>query len=94
MKDVEDIKYYKTGEILSKCNYLGGKRHGEYTHYFISGEISYKYSYLDGKLHGKCIYYNESGEITSKSYYINGKFVSEFGWISYNRNIKLELLGL
>jgi len=94
MKDGEHITYYDTDEILSKFNYLGGKFYGECIYYFISGEILSKRNFIDGELHGECISYYESVEISSKSYYINDKFVSEFEWISYNRNIKLELIGL
>jgi len=94
MTDGESITYYDTGEIYYKCNYLDGELHGEYICYYISGEISYKINYIDGKKNGECISYYESVEISSKSYYINDKFVSEFEWISYNRNIKLELIGL
>ena len=43
---------------------------------------------------GEQIGYFNSGEISFKYYYINDKLVSEFEWISYNRNTKLELLGL
>jgi len=51
-------------------------------------------NYIDGYLHGEYTCYYYSGEISYKSYYIYGKFVSEFEWISYNRNLTLELLGL
>ena len=67
---------------------------GEHIEYYESGEISIKYNWLGGKKHGEFIDYYKSGDIWSKSYHINGKFVSESEWLSYNRNIKLELLGL
>jgi len=43
---------------------------------------------------GEHIEYYYSGEINYKSYYIDGKGVTEFEWLCYVRNIKLELLGL
>jgi len=46
------------------------------------------------KKHGEYIQYLLTGEMWSKINYINGEFVTELEWISYNRNIKLELLGL
>jgi len=70
MRDGEHIEYYDSGEIQSKCFYLGGEKLCESINYYLSGVIFYK------------------------SYYIYGKSVSELEWISYNRNIKLELLGL
>jgi len=70
MKDGEFIDYYPSGEILSKCWYLGGEFHGE------------------------VIYYFTFGGIFSKSYYIDGNRVTELKWLSYNRNLKFELIGL
>ena len=67
---------------------------GEHIRYYENGEILSKCRYLDGERHGEYISYFTSGDIWSKSYHINGKFVSESEWLSYNRNIKLELLGL
>jgi len=94
MIDDEYIGYYYSGEINYKCFYLDGKYHGEFITYFKTGEISYKCNYLYGKRQGEYIIYYESGKIRSKYYFIDDKVVTELEWISYNRNIKLELLGL
>jgi len=51
-------------------------------------------NYLDGKRQGEHIDYYLSGEIKYKCSYINDNLVSELDWISYNRNLKFELLGL
>ena len=67
---------------------------GEHIEYYDIGDISSKCNYKDGEKHGEYIGYCPSGEIRYKYYYINGKKVNELFWISYNRNIKLELLGL
>jgi len=56
--------------------------------------VGSKCNYKDGEKHGEYIGYCPSVEIRYKYYYINGKKVNELFWISYNRNIKLELLGL
>jgi len=94
MKDGEHIEYYLSGEILSKSWYLDGKRSGDCIYYFRSGVIESKCNYLDGKLNGEYIFYYISVEISGKRYYINDIKVTESQWISYNRNLKLELLGL
>jgi len=93
MKDGEYIEYYDSGEIYYRCFYLGGERHGESIYYYISGEIGTKCNFIGGKLHGESISY-DYGEIFYKSYYLNDIEITEFEWISYNRNKKLELLGL
>jgi len=67
---------------------------GEFIDYYPSGEISCSRYFVDSKLNGVCIVYYESGDICSTHYHINGKLVTKFEWISYTRNIKLELLGL
>jgi len=92
MKDGEHIEYFDSGDIWCKCNYLGGELHGEHIDYYSGGDIKCKCNYKDGKYHGECIYYYPGGEIFYKSCYIDGKGVIELEWISYNRNIKLELI--
>jgi len=98
MIDGEYIEYYESGEIRYKYNYLNGGLNGglngESIYYYTSGDISSKSYYKDGELHGESFFYNQSGDISHKYYYINDKFVTELEWISYNRSIKLELLGL
>jgi len=94
MKDGEYISYYISGDVEYKCFYLDGKRHGESIKYFSSGDISYTMNYIDDNLHGESIIYYKVSEIFYKYYYIYDKVVTELGWISYDRNIKFELLGL
>jgi len=94
MKDGEYIDYYDNGEIRSKCLYLDGKRHGEHIGYYLSGEISHNCNHIGDILHGEFIFYYRSGEISYVWYYIYSECVSELEWISYNRNLKLEFLGL
>jgi len=67
---------------------------GEHIEYYSDGEINYKCNYLDGKRHGESITYFRSGEISSKYYYIYDNLVIKLEWLSYNRNLTLELLGL
>jgi len=69
-------------------------KEGENIDYYLSGDILSKCFILEGSLHGLYIHYYESGDICSTHYHINGKLVTKFEWISYTRNIKLELLGL
>jgi len=94
MKDGEHIEYYESGEIRYKYNYLGGKLNGENIYYYESGKIYSKCFYIDGDLNCEYISYFKDGELWSKRYFINNIHVTKLEWISYNRNIKLELLGL
>jgi len=93
-KNGVSINYFRSGDIESKSWYLDGKRNGEYIKYFISGDIKCKCNYIDGEVHGEYIYYYINGEVECKYYYICSNEITELDWISYNRNIKLELLGL
>jgi antitoxin component YwqK of YwqJK toxin-antitoxin module len=91
MKDGEHIKYYPSGVISSKRNYIDDKRNGECIYYYLSGKVFNQSSYLDDELHGEWIYYSKSGvELSSKHYYINGFIVTESKWLCYSRDIKLE----
>jgi len=94
--DGEYIFYYKNGLIYYKSYYINGKLNDEFITYYESGNISYKQNYLDDKKNGECICYDidNDNEITNKCYYIYDIEVSEIYWTSYNRNKKLELLGL
>ena len=65
---------------------------GEHIDYYVSGEILSKCFILEGNLHGLYIHYYTSGDICSTYYHINGNLVTELEWLSYNRNIKLELI--
>jgi len=67
---------------------------GEHIEYYKSGVIRSKKYYIDYKYHGEFIYYYRSGEVECKCYHINGDDVTKLVWISYNRNLKLELIGL
>jgi len=88
------IYYYTSGEISSKINYLDGKLHGESIYYFPCGEISSSRNYLDDNLHGELTRYNINGVVLYKCWYLYGESVTELEWLSYDRNIKLELIGL
>jgi len=94
MNNGEHIEYYSDGEIRYRCNYLGVNRHGEFINYYISGEISSKCNYLGDNRHGESTFYGRSGDILTIWYYIDGKSITELEWLSYNRNLKLEFLGL
>jgi len=94
MKEVEHMEYYLSGEIRSNRNYLNDNLHGESFIYYKNGNISYKCNYIDDEVHGEAIYYFISGEVECKYYYICGKGVSYFECISYNRNLKFNLLVL
>ena len=67
---------------------------GEQIGYFNSGEILSNRNYIDGNRHGEYTNYFIDGEINYKYYHINGKMVTELEWLSYNRNLTLQLLGL
>ena len=67
---------------------------GEHIEYYSDGEIRYRCNYLGVNRHGEFINYFTSGEISSKYYYIYDNLVIKLEWLSYNRNLTLELLGL
>jgi len=90
----EYITYYRSGDILSKCNYIDSKKNGEYIEYYMTGEIDFIETYSNGKMNGTSISYYISGEIYSIYYYIDNNRVSDEEWLSYNRNLILESIGL
>ena len=54
------IKYFKSGEVMSKVNYVDGKKQGESMTYYASGEVKKKGNYIDGKLQGEHFWYFKS----------------------------------
>ena len=69
------IKYYKSGEVRKKGNYIDGKLQGEYFWYFKSGEVQKKSKWVDGKVQGEYIEYYESGEIKEIKNYKDGVLI-------------------
>lgn len=60
------VKYYDSGAVKSKTNYVNGELHGEYIGYYESGEVKIKGNYVNGKPHGEAILYDESGAVKAK----------------------------
>jgi len=84
------IKYYKSGEVEYKLNYVDGTQQGESIGYYKSGEIKEKGNYVDGKIQGEFIMYYENGEIKEKGNYVDGKIQGEgiTNYESYENLIK------
>ena len=69
------IKYFKSGEVSKKENYIDGKLQGEYFWYYKSGEVQKKSKWVDGKVQGEYIEYYESGEIKEIKNYKDGVLI-------------------
>ena len=86
------IKYYRTGEILSKSWHLNGIYHRTdgpaIIDYFKSGEIQYEEWYLNNKQHRTngpaSISCYETGEIKNEYWWLNGKDVYPEEWLEKN----------
>ena len=69
----EVIKFYESGEIYSKSNYVNGKINGEVLIYRENGKVIDKSNYIDNKLNGESFVYNENDKISVKSKWKNGE---------------------
>jgi antitoxin component YwqK of YwqJK toxin-antitoxin module len=49
------LEFYDTGELKIKCNYIGGKLHGEFLNFHKNGKINKKNNYIDGRLNDECL---------------------------------------
>ena len=72
----EKIKYYESGAIQVKANYVDGKRQGKMITYFESGAIQGKIDFVEGKEQGEAIIYYESGAIKAKYNYVDGVLIN------------------
>mgnify|MGYP006177303123 CR=1 FL=1 len=84
MKTETKIEYRKNGQIKHKCDYVNGKKHGEYIDYYRDGSIETKCSYVNGEKHGEYIVYFDDGDIDTKCNYVNGQRHGEY--IEYHTN--------
>lgn len=81
------LYYYANGFKLQECDYLEGKKHGNFTNWYETGNIRSDVSYVNGLKHGKEIVVSFSGGWCRESIYENGivvkrtdKFITNGKW--------------
>ena len=72
----EKIKYYESGAIQVKANFVDGKQQGETIIYYESGAIQVKTNFVDGKQQGEMILYTLNGEIEKIENYKDGVLIN------------------
>ena len=85
--------YYSdiTGKLISKENYINGKKHGLSIVSFEDGVIAEELLWENGVKHGKWITYFPSGKTKSETHYKNGNINGIFNL--YFPNGRLEITG-
>jgi antitoxin component YwqK of YwqJK toxin-antitoxin module len=68
----EYVKYFESGALMEKGNYVGGKKEGVWEHYYPGGTKESIERYKNGIRHGWTISFDNLGKEYSKTYYFNG----------------------
>ena len=63
----ERIKYFESGVLKEKENYILGEQNGEHTTYYENKQLRKKTNYINGKLNGEWITYYKNGQINCSS---------------------------
>ena len=71
-KEGEALKYYKSGKVLSRANYVDGLLEGKFFTYYSNGKKKTVIHYKRGVRNGYTINYDANEKITSKQYYRKG----------------------
>ncbi|MGQ1783807.1 MULTISPECIES: toxin-antitoxin system YwqK family antitoxin [unclassified Saccharicrinis] len=68
----ESIRYWESGEMASRMNYVEDKKHGTYLAYFKNGKVWKELTYENGAISGQCKHYDRQGRLTAEYRYKNG----------------------
>jgi len=82
--EIERIKYYTNGVILSKYTYQNDLKHGHCIQYKHDGMIMEDYYYDNNKLDGECKSFWLNGKLKDIGVYVNG--LAEGEHIQYEKN--------
>jgi len=58
--------------LESMCNYMNGKKHGEFVKYYNNGTLLIKTNYMNGSQHGPFQKWNIKGKLVESRMYTNG----------------------
>lgn len=75
-----------TGKIVLNCNYIGGKKDGEYVVYHSGNKVKIKQQYLKGIAQGAYTTYHENGKVHISGRYINDERDSVWNYYDENGN--------
>jgi antitoxin component YwqK of YwqJK toxin-antitoxin module len=67
----EYLKYFESGALMEKGNYVGGKKEGVWEHYYPGGTKESIVRYEKGIRNGWTIAYDKSGNEIAKYFYFN-----------------------
>jgi hypothetical protein len=68
----ESIRFWKTGEMASRMNYVEDKKQGDYRAYYKNGKVWKILPYENGQVSGLCKHFDRSGRLTAEYWYKNG----------------------
>lgn len=72
VKDGFEIQYNLAGKIVSKCQWVNGKRTGLYEIYHLNGHLHFSGCLFEEKAHGPCSRFNENGNLIDHTIYYMG----------------------
>ena len=64
-------------ELIIECEYLNGKKNGQYKEYDYNGVLRFECEYLNGKKSGKYKRYDEEGNLILDAEYLDGNLMGD-----------------
>jgi antitoxin component YwqK of YwqJK toxin-antitoxin module len=89
-KQGQSHKYYETGEVWEKTNWVRGKQEGNYSVFFKNGEPFFQCKMSNNQRNGLCLTYFQNGRVELEANYKNGlrngewKYFDEQGSYRYS----------
>jgi antitoxin component YwqK of YwqJK toxin-antitoxin module len=89
-KQGKSHKYYETGEVWEKTNWVRGKQEGNYSVFFKNGEPFFQCKMSNNQRNGLCLTYFQNGRVELEANYKNGlrhgdwKYFDEQGSYRYS----------
>lgn len=77
-KDGIALKYYESGELMQKSNWIEGEKVGKSFTYYKNGEKKYVADFENSKQDGWTFHYDSSGNLKAKQKFVEGHLDGEF----------------
>jgi hypothetical protein len=73
LKQGEAIRYYTSGSIEIKSNYVNDTLDGAFEEYYPNGQLKIRTAFIRGVQNGELVEYFDDGKIKQEANYVNGK---------------------
>lgn len=91
LKNGVSRKFYESGELMEKVDWVNGKREGDFIIYFKTGEIYFQCQMKEDQRHGMCFIQSKNGNPEMEAGYKNNLRDGEWKFYDENGNLQYQL---